>query len=508
EAFPFTTAGFQDWIELFEEALFAAGAIYAVIELVRLARSGKAPQARIYALLLLWLLVPIAVYLRHSEVLSWRHFAVTIPLPAVFTALLLDRLWPWFDAPVLTALSANSLAMAGLYLAVAPTCTTDNVYGLPYQTTFDAAASIERLAVASGTRRVYLDGYPALTPILSSILTREGLDPVWSNPEQGSELAALPAASPPSVYVTLADATPTSQVLRTAFSDSQASAQALPCVGMQLRTYALDPATLSSALEGLPSASLKLAAANGLQLDRALVARRLSPGQPLQAGLVWIWPGGSRPDSSYWAFAHLLDSAGKVVGQTDVPLRPPAGWVAGEQVVSWLPIQVPGDAVPGRYTLEVGIYGEHAVRSELFDASGKPAGDSAVIQPLAVPPPTSASAPVLTPVARGFGDEIELTGYSLSGSQLLLQWQALKAPRLDYTVFIHLLDSSGQLLAQADAQPLEGDFPTTLWQPGETVLDPHQLPALPPGVARIEVGLYYQPALKRLPGDPVLIPSS
>jgi hypothetical protein len=63
----------------------------------------------------------------------------------------------------------------------------------------------------------------------------------------------------------------------------------------------------------------------------------------------------------------------------------------------------------------------------------------------------------------------------------------------DYTVFVHLLDSEGTIVAQEDREPLGGDYPTSHWSPGEVVQDPIQIPLegdLQPGRYRLLVGMY------------------
>jgi hypothetical protein len=81
---------------------------------------------------------------------------------------------------------------------------------------------------------------------------------------------------------------------------------------------------------------------------------------------------------------------------------------------------------------------------------------------------------------------------------LTLTWQAVALPQQapvaeDYTVFLHLLDSEGEKVAQRDSQPCDGECPTSGWQPGQIVADRHSL-SLPPGAAlgpyRLALGLY------------------
>jgi hypothetical protein len=72
---------------------------------------------------------------------------------------------------------------------------------------------------------------------------------------------------------------------------------------------------------------------------------------------------------------------------------------------------------------------------------------------------------------------------------------------VDYTVFVHLRNAAGTTVAQRDGQPLEGNYPTSHWQAGETVIDPFSLPVpddLPPGRYTLLAGLYRLDTLERL----------
>jgi hypothetical protein len=86
--------------------------------------------------------------------------------------------------------------------------------------------------------------------------------------------------------------------------------------------------------------------------------------------------------------------------------------------------------------------------------------------------------------------------------QVEFLWQTLQTPPVDYTVFVHLMDDNGQMVAGHDSQPVNNSYPTTIWTPAEHILDPHTLavPAdLPAGQYHLTVGLYYQPTGERLP---------
>jgi hypothetical protein len=70
-----------------------------------------------------------------------------------------------------------------------------------------------------------------------------------------------------------------------------------------------------------------------------------------------------------------------------------------------------------------------------------------------------------------------------------------------YTVFVHLVDRQGETLAQADGQPLQGEFPTPFWRPGDIVRDARRLPlpAVDGEALSAKVGFYLLETGQRLP---------
>jgi hypothetical protein len=107
-------------------------------------------------------------------------------------------------------------------------------------------------------------------------------------------------------------------------------------------------------------------------------------------------------------------------------------------------------------------------------------------------------------------DLIHLTGYALDTSALrqggtltvTLNWHTVKPPPENFVVFAHLLNKDGVLVAQRDAEPADGRFPTSAWPTGSTFgySVSMQLPAdLPSGDYRLLVGMYRWPSLERLP---------
>jgi 4-amino-4-deoxy-L-arabinose transferase-like glycosyltransferase len=63
----------------------------------------------------------------------------------------------------------------------------------------------------------------------------------------------------------------------------------------------------------------------------------------------------------------------------------------------------------------------------------------------------------------------------------------------DLFIFVHLVDAAGKTLAQRDAPPWLGRFPTSTWRPGSLVVDVNDLPLpkeLPPGTYTLTLGMF------------------
>ncbi len=113
------------------------------------------------------------------------------------------------------------------------------------------------------------------------------------------------------------------------------------------------------------------------------------------------------------------------------------------------------------------------------------------------------------PTNLTLNDSLSLIGYdqqplSLSpGEQLrvALYWHVNEALGEDYHSYVHLVDERGNIIAQSDHRPGGDYYPTSLWQPAETLLDEHA-PAVPaetaPGTYRLLAGMYLFPSMEPL----------
>ncbi len=111
--------------------------------------------------------------------------------------------------------------------------------------------------------------------------------------------------------------------------------------------------------------------------------------------------------------------------------------------------------------------------------------------------PTAATANPLVRTEVVFEDQMRLLGYDLradgaAGYRLRLYWRAEHELPESYTVFAHLRDTPLTAFSQSDQVPRQGSYPTSLWRPGELVIDDHwlPLPETPPGPLQLVVGVY------------------
>ncbi|MBN1934349.1 MAG: hypothetical protein JW934_06775, partial [Anaerolineae bacterium] len=218
--------------------------------------------------------------------------------------------------------------------------------------------------------------------------------------------------------------------------------------------------------------------------------------------------------SLYWqAVADLKENRQVMIGLyregerislwNDAPVHgqyPFSQWQPGEFVRDRYALRLPADLPAGSYQLRLGLMcGEESV---LLGEIQVQATDRLWELP-----------PFDHPVGARLGP-VELVGYTLDRSaarpgeslRLTLIWRCLEEMDVSYTVFTHLLDQNEGMRGQKDNPPVSGAYPTTLWLPGEIVVDEYEIAVKPdaaPGTHVIEVGMYDPGNLQRLPiADP------
>ena len=162
---------------------------------------------------------------------------------------------------------------------------------------------------------------------------------------------------------------------------------------------------------------------------------------------------------------------------------PYGAWDTGGIVATWL----------NRHALETNAYQFRGLQLELYV-------------------PVSIALRQAKSVKATLGDQIRLIAFDLNGVtgdaakpgtslHVVLYWQALHHIDRDYTVFVHLYRSDGQLESQQDSQPVRGTFPTSAWTTSDIVVDTYDIPIpanAPRGAFLLAAGMYDPQTMQRL----------
>jgi len=236
----------------------------------------------------------------------------------------------------------------------------------------------------------------------------------------------------------------------------------------------------------LPGLNLRLL---GFNQDRA----ETIPGEGVL--LTFFWEALGQPTAEMLPIS-LLDEAGTAVYVWEEPLPPVDGRVRSQHL-----LRLPASLESGAYRFAL--------------------PDGATLETITVTAPARLFEPpqMDTAVNETFFENgrpfATLAGYTISDLQspISLLWKVENETVTSYRVFVHLLDASGQIIAQSDGEPANWRRPTTGWTAGEYILDEHSLTLpeeLPGGPLTLRIGLYDPATGERLPaagGDAVVIPA-
>ena len=246
---------------------------------------------------------------------------------------------------------------------------------------------------------------------------------------------------------------------------------------------AIKPATFASLnMQNTVSQSLPPFTLLGYQLGRD----KASAGETIP--LTLFWRADAQPPRDYTLRIQFGDVPSDAFPVSNFPF-PTSAWRAGEIVRGQYAVPIPAKVGEGATRLRVVLDEGSALDLAPFTVEKT---DRVFVKP---------STQFVQPV--NFGNLFALVGYDLPTVNLkpdetlkvVLYWQARGAPRVDkpYTVFVHLLNQDGRVVAQRDAQPLNGARPTTTWIANEYLADVYELalrPDLAPGTYQIEIGWY------------------
>ncbi len=305
---------------------------------------------------------------------------------------------------------------------------------------------------------------------------------LWTLAIAGALLVVRPAFALPARYSVSADITPSQPLSQTTFNDQ------ISVLGYEVSPGSLEPGeTLEMALF--------LRATRPITEDYAMALQLLSPVPGDDAALLNFntIPG----DGNYPTYAWRPDEV--IVDRYRLRIPEQVERTQAWQVVAVL-YHLSGG---GRLPVTVG---------------GQSGGQMLGLGMVRVGASESPTVPTEARLEPGplFGDADDEGAIRLEGIRLELEgdvvrvqawWRSEARVSKDYTAFVHLYDEHGAVLAAGDAPPLEGAFPSSLWDPGDLIVDEYLLSSktlrtgqtLEEQGARVGIGWYDPATGVRLP---------
>lgn len=257
-----------------------------------------------------------------------------------------------------------------------------------------------------------------------------------------------------------------------------------------------------------------------------LVAAEVSPGPATfntRVPVTITWQLLQPVDTNYSIFVHLFGRDSRTVGQFDtfptLGSRPLTQWQPGDAYRDVYPILI--DQLtegPVMLRVQAGVYDFATGERLTARVDGHDIGTSPEIGRIRLGDPPDETPPQIETNAN-FDNKIAILGATITQARrfppgdtrppayaVSLVMKALAPMQTSYTVFAQILDDRNRVLSQFDSPPVEGNYPTSLWIPGERIVDRREVPVPAGGGTgmRLVVG-FYDPAtgarLHRLDGS-------
>jgi hypothetical protein len=303
-------------------------------------------------ILLLWLCVPVLLFVRHSTPVYPHYFIVLFPVPYLFAALAIDRLIArWAGGWVLPLgwATYQTGTLLALFNFIATTHTPGG-FGTPLSFLLQTA-QIARQASVADILILSPGVYPAVdeTPAIFDVLLRD-------RPHRfadARDTAVFPADD--AVVIVWPGAAPGAELYA-------AHAPAVATVPLRAGEGVVQifnsPQTPGAPAPREASALLS----NGVEV--------LGSGGSAAAWQLWWRAPAGNPEDHYQVFAHLLDANGDRLAQADQAAFPVAAWRAGDVVVSYFALPATGP------TVRAGFYAYPTLTPvTILDAQGHPSSE-------------------------------------------------------------------------------------------------------------------------------------
>jgi 4-amino-4-deoxy-L-arabinose transferase-like glycosyltransferase len=495
--------------------------------LALMVRRSRDPR---YAFALIWLvflLIPSFVSIRNVP----NFLRVTGLIPILFALPAVGTAWIWRRWELVTKnrLRFVPLGVVAIAFAAGAYETYESYFGIwapnsHVSQTFNSdrwlAIRAARAEAASTHMPVYVGAGDADAPLSQYALGGQNRS-VGVRTFDGSRTLVFPQSTRPTTYIFPSRDLPPTDILRRFFGPQSGTVIGQAPDGETITEYVLNgkPAEL------IPQRRIPARFGDDLQVFGYDVTSDAQANGVLTVH--WYWKILANEPRELAFFNQVIDESGQKRAQTDDRAFSPGYWPVGKTGVSTFQVKLDPSLPTGIYWVIAGVYVRNTLqRLPVIDPNGQQAGTQVELGPIKVHGRPGPVPRPDHPLSATFGDHLALVGYDLKPSaprpgdpvDVTLFWSASARPSRDYTVFVHLLDRQGQLVASADSPPRGGRAPTSVWDAGDVVADPHAL-AVPAnastGPYTVEVGLYQKSSGRRLAvfdstgrkvGDRVLIP--
>ncbi|MDX2138905.1 MAG: hypothetical protein SF123_12500 [Chloroflexota bacterium] len=232
---------------------------------------------------------------------------------------------------------------------------------------------------------------------------------------------------------------------------------------------------------------LDIAISDGLRLlGHDTLPASVRPGETLRTRLVWQALHDAPARTQYRVLLRGQQDTTLWMGEPS-SAYPASSWIAGEIVTDSVGWVIDRRQTSGNYEIVLAWQG-----GELSLGALRIEGLARIFEQ-----PEAA-----VDIDATFADIVLLDGYTLSREaaavRLTLIWQSLVVTPQDYTVFVHVVNTTGDIVAQYDRMPGNNAYPTHLWLPGEYIVDDYLFENLALDGLVLRVGLYNQTTGQRL----------
>lgn len=314
--------------------------------------------------LVVWIVIPILSFLRHTQYLQNYYFLYLFPIPFVLLAQLIEHLYQWLSrvwvawplgrwlawgafAPLaLIALQQARLNVLGQNLLAAGLAGQQRILDVQQAIT----TSQQLMASRPECQLVVLsEGGEYESSRLALLREFVGRDRVRFAQAGAGFLLPHPCA----VYLHVTSDAATQTWLETV---AHPLADAVITTPQQTwRFYDLSASQRAQAMSAYAHSPSLGEWSNGLQLRGLTIEGEPQPGATLDVQAVWVVTQATPPAALHFGH-YLLTPTDGIAAQVDGPGQESAQWRLGDIFQTRFPLALPADLPPGNYTLSFSLY--------------------------------------------------------------------------------------------------------------------------------------------------------